>query len=203
MIRCHSSVAVVSMTSVFATTCGRVRRYGRGIPYAPEGTIQDFSCSPRHIGMEKLLKEKERALRRGGGNVDDIDFTRPLMTTSSGTRPMGYDTQQQQPFSGSSMRHIFSEAVATAGDQYQQDRRMDPQFSHLPGHIRSAQQSVIDMQSDCYGESIRGMVPPPPPVDPDAAPQAYTPPRVDVTAAWYVAISGFICVFCLMSRYGR
>lgn len=252
--------ARLSMCHNVSAVLFRVQFFSRGIPYTPEGTIQDFTSSPRHVGIERLFQEKDEAIlgrKRPGAN-----YTGPVVTTRDGSRPLfpssqgsafseaeppmarwsptpprdnGGDVeratrnddfplppphrhsdhhhhhghrhpQQMSPPpspSSSAMQQFFSASVASSGDSYRPDCRTDPQYAHLPDHMRSAQQSILDMQHDSYGESIRGMVPPPPPVDPFEAPTAYTPPRVTVPTVWYVVVIGFLSIFALMGTYGR
>lgn len=271
-----------------------VRTFSRGIPYNPEGTIQDFSCSPRHIGLGKLLQEKDKAIygrtpRESSYSTrehamyspfgeemrqedrNEKRFNGPLVTTREGTRAMlaegvgrtffegegawrkgemngsslkheektrGFSSPEMQDFrsgdeeyhfdrpppsvgvtnkedymsrsSPQSMQQFYAEvSMSAAGDTYRQDCRTDPRYAHLPPHVRSAQQSVLDMQHDSFGESIRGMVPPPPPrpsystLEEEEELRAYRPPRVSVPAGWGVAVGAFLVLFTVMGLYGK
>lgn len=274
-----------------------VRAFSRGIPYNPEGTIQDFTCSPRHVGLEKLLQEKDEALYgrplgrnekfssnkySGDAGCDGADprdsffnenaFSGPLLTTRNGTRSMlaggraetssirkgnlrrgGTDnTSMKEERKGGAdfsfseaqysdasdkefrsgggvypstrvdkeysvpldsphfMQQFYAEAsMSSAGDTYRQDCRTDPRFAHLPPHVRSAQQSILDMQHDSFGESIRGMVPPPPqrPAystwEEEVEFRAFRPPKVLIPAGWGLVVGGFLAAFSLMGLYGN
>lgn len=188
-----------------------MRHYSRGIPYTPVGTIQDFTSSPRHMGIGKLLREKDEAMNRSG----DGDYAGPIITTPQGSRPMfgprggSYDMGPSSHFSrpppSSFDPHslpLYGQTSAMSSETYRQDCRFDPRYDHLPDHVRAAQQSVVDMQHDSYGESIRGMVPPPPPVSEMDAPTPYRPPRPAIPPYWYTIVVTFLAVFVLMGRYG-
>lgn len=223
-----------------------IQSFSRGIPYTPEGTIQDFTSSPRHVGIERLFQEKDEAML--GRTRPGANYNGPIVTTREGSRPLfsssspspltppprrqsggpmgthfsedsapspirsgngsqNYDgTERGTDFHHDhrpSMQQFFAASVASSGDSYRPDCRTDPQYAHLPDHMRSAQQSILDMQHDSYGESIRGMVPPPPPIDPFEAPVAYNPPKVAVPKVWYVVVLGFLGIFSLMGTYGH
>eukprot|EP00796_Vickermania_ingenoplastis_P006504 gene6504-4686_t len=178
--------------ALVATQRSDVRPYSRGIPYTPVGTIQDFTSSPRHIGIERLFQEKDESMNRGAGG----NYAGPIITTPQGARPL-LGARQPPPPQGM-MHQFYAETAAMSGDSYRQDCRTDPQYAHLPDHVRSAQQSILDMQHDSFGESIRGMVPPPPRVSPDEAPQAYTAPQAAVPKGWYTVVAGFLVVFAGM-----
>lgn len=275
------------------------RAFSRGIPYNPEGTIQDFTCSPRHIGMGKLIQKKDEELygkqRRhphqnssaystgetacGEGypqdSLNETPFDSPLVTTREGTRavlaagrvgwsstmderqnnrkkkriatngetkwsnnsflcsdqPRSHTNASQNHSNGLtphsvkrvreenyplttssplSMQTFFAEAsMSSSGDAYQKDCRTDPRYAHLPPHVRSAQQSILDMQHDSFGENIRGMVPPPPQLPQYSRAQdsielrAYTPPKIVIPAGWGVAVGAFLTAFTFMALYGN
>lgn len=187
------------------------RSFSRGIPYTHEGTIQDFTGSPKHVGFAKKWEETDRAARGGASLHSARDYSGPMMTTRDGLRPVFASGAAKGSFHSTSMdcsgpppgynsmQDFYAETVSMSGDSYRPDCRIDPRFAHLPPHVRSAQQSILAM----HEESIRGMVPPPPPVNPDEAPEGYTPPRVALPAYWGTLVSGFIAVFALMGIYGR
>lgn len=275
------------------------RAFSRGIPYNPEGTIQDFTCSPRHIGIGKLIQEKDEELYGklrqhpqqnnsayttrgsafGEGHLQnylkETPFESPLVTTREGTRAMlaagrggrsstvderqnnrrmksittnsdtesgdtsffcsdlprsrpnahqshstglaphsvkriGEENNSLAATSPLSMKEFYAEAsMSSSGNTYQKDCRTDPRYAHLPPHVRSAQQSILDMQHDSFGENIRGMVPPPPQLPQYCSAQhneelrAYTPPRISIPPGWGVAVGAFITAFTFMALYGK
>nr|CCC91999.1 conserved hypothetical protein [Trypanosoma congolense IL3000] len=85
---------------------------------------------------------------------------------------------------------------------FQGDMRDDPTNDELPEHYIAAQQRMSVLQSDSYGESIRGVVAPPPPVGFDI-PRAYRPPRVELGVLWWSVMAVIVLTFLLLLKYGQ
>ncbi|EPY33756.1 hypothetical protein STCU_02010 [Strigomonas culicis] len=178
------------------------RGYTRGMPYAPQGTIQDFTSSPRHT----KLAEMQRDLDVRAGRSPTGLYAGPTITTAEGARPLfpnitkdGSSTFRPSMSKGPTRRDFEMPAL---GDRFQMDMRVDPAYAELPEHVVAAKQSMLTMQSDAYGESIRGVVPPPPPLDPEA-PKAYTAPRIQLDTTWWVLMWLFASLFVFLAKVGK
>ncbi|KPI83028.1 hypothetical protein ABL78_7956 [Leptomonas seymouri] len=191
------------------------RIFTRGIPYAPQGTIQDFTSSPRHGRLAELQRDLDKAAGRAPTGL----YEGPTVTTSDGPRPLFSEGSVSNPRHGLSGRgssssplpHMPHFAVRSASrDQmlpprsvnYQQDLRRDPSQAETPDHIVAARQRIMTMQSDSFGESPRGIVAPPPPLDPDA-PREYRAPRVNLDDSWWMLMCTFAFLFLLMAKFGK
>ena len=189
------------------------RAFTRGIPYAPQGTIQDFTSSPRH----GRLAELQRNLDISAGRAPTHLYEGPTVTTKDGPRPLFDDaaTHNPRPTAAgappSSLPHLPLFAAQSASrmqmmpppsDNYQQDLRRDPSQAETPEHIVAARQRIATMQSDSFGESPRGMVAPPPPLDPNA-PREYIAPRVQLDDSWWLLMWAFVFLFVLMAKFGK
>ncbi|KPA84120.1 putative mitochondrial hypothetical protein [Leptomonas pyrrhocoris] len=191
------------------------RSLTRGIPYAPQGTIQDFTSSPRHVQLAKLQHDLDKAAGRPPTGLYDG----PTLTTRDGPQPLFAKGTARNPRYGPSVRggpspplpHLPHFSVQSAAreqmlpprsDNYQQDLRRDPSQAGTPEHIVAARQRIMTMQSDSFGESPRGMVAPPPPLDPDA-PREYRAPRVHLDDSWWMLMWAFVILFVLMAKFGK
>lgn len=194
--------------------------FTRGIPYAPVGTIQDFTASPRHVALPELQRQQDLHHGRAPTGL----YNGPTITAATGVRPLfarGNAASPQTTATGEAGGHVkkgdparrkprssFAEQVmpsASSSMGYQQDIRTDPRYADEPEHIRAARQSILAMQSDSAGEAIRGVVPPPPERDPayDAQYSSYSPPRVQLGDAWWALLASFLLALALMVRYGH
>ncbi|RHW70946.1 hypothetical protein DPX39_080022300 [Trypanosoma brucei equiperdum] len=120
------------------------------------------------------LAEKQRELDRMCGRPPSHLYEGPTITTPHGARPL-----------------------------FERDMRDDPRNDELPEHYVAAQQRMAVLQSDSYGESIRGVVAPPPPLGEFDAVRAYQTPRVELGTAWWTAMATIVLIFLLMVRYGH
>lgn len=186
-------------------SAGWGRRYTRGIPYSPVGTIQDFTSSPMHTKLAELQADIDK---RAGRAPTDL-YKGPTITTPKGPRPLLSREQRSATPSASSNRlghglpHAsLSDMMPPQSDSFQQDLRQDPSYADVPDHVTAARQRMLVMQSDSYGESIRGAVPPPPPLA-DDAPRAYTAPRIPLDDSWWILMLFFAFVLVLMAKYGK
>ncbi|ESL07664.1 hypothetical protein TRSC58_04643 [Trypanosoma rangeli SC58] len=119
------------------------------------------------------LAEMQRELDEMSGRPATHLYEGPTITTAHGPRPL-----------------------------FEPDMRDDSAHDELPEHYVAARQRLMTLQSDSYGESIRGVVTPPPP--PDAhAPRAYQQPRVELGGTWWAAVTIITAVFFLMAKFGR
>ncbi|CAG9574114.1 conserved hypothetical protein [Leishmania major strain Friedlin] len=196
-----------------ANTTTAVRGYTRGIPYTPQGTIQDYTSSPRHVRLAEMQRNIDREARRAPTGL----YEGPTITTKDGARPLFPPEKARHPNRGPPPRGAtpptyapqFVAPAATRedmmppqSDSYQRDLRSDPAYADDPEHIVAARQRIMTMQSDSYGEAMRGMVAPPPPLDPDA-PQAYRQPRVQLDDNWWILMWSFAALFVVMAMYGK
>lgn len=189
------------------------RGFTRGIPYAPQGSIQDFTSSPRHGQLPDL----QRNLDKSAGRAPTGLYDGPTITTKDGPRPLfprgGAPARHGLSGSGPSpdLPHFPRFSVRPTSplsmqppqqDNYQQDLRSDPAQADTPEHIVAARQRIMTMQSDSFGESPRGIVAPPPPLDPDA-PREYRQPRVPLDDTWWKLMWGFFILFLVMAKFGK
>ncbi|KAK7195827.1 hypothetical protein NESM_000513800 [Novymonas esmeraldas] len=192
-----------------------LRRYTRGVPYTPQGTIQDFTSSPRHGS----LAEMQRTIDKDAGRPPTGLYNGPTITTADGPRPLfdaahaRHPNRGQAPPGGSRPPPPFLSHFAAPtssreammppqSDSYQRDLRSDPACADEPEHVLAARQRIMTMQSDSFGESMRGVVAPPPPLDP-GAPQAYQQPRVQLDDTWWMLMWSFVALFLIMAVYGK
>ncbi|RNF00708.1 uncharacterized protein Tco025E_08742 [Trypanosoma conorhini] len=119
------------------------------------------------------LAEMQRELDEMSGRPPTHLYEGPTITTAHGPRPL-----------------------------FEPDAREDPSQCELPEHYVAARQRLMTLQSDSYGESIRGVVSPPPPPDADA-PRGYQQPRVELGGTWWTAMTVIAAVFFLMAKFGR
>lgn len=182
------------------------RCYTRGIPFAPQGTIQDFTSSPRHA----KLAEMQRQVDKDAGRAPTGLYEGPTITTEHGAKPLFAPNAARHPSRGPAPggrppyapQFARTDVLPPQSDTYQQDMRSDPAFESEPEHLVAARQRIMTMQSDSFGENPRGIVAPPPPLDPDA-PREYRQPRVNLPDVWWVLLWSFAALFALMVRYGR
>ncbi|KAG5504684.1 hypothetical protein GH5_05308 [Leishmania sp. Ghana 2012 LV757] len=194
-------------------TASTTRGYTRGIPYTPQGTIQDYTSSPRHGN----LAEMQRNIDKGAGRAPTGLYEGPTITTKEGPRPLFSAASARHPRCGPAPRAAspplyapqFAASATTREDMtplqshsYQRDLRSDPAYADDPQHIVAARQRVRIMQSDSYGEAMRGIVAPPPPPDPEA-PEAYRQPRVQLDDSWWMLMWSFVVLFTGMAMYGK
>lgn len=224
---CGSVTTRRATSSVTAVVLAR--RHQRGIPYAPRGTIMDFTSSPRHAGLMDLQRDLDvRTGRVTNGVYDGASFVpgegaQPAWTTPfAATGAAGGREEEERRRSGveglkpwekeylrrrlpqRNRRTAYDSFKPELGDSYQADVRTDPAYAHLPDHVRAAQQSILAHQCDSYGEVLRGVVPPPPPpTEGQMATPAYAPPRVELGVAWYALMGSFALLFYLLAAYGR
>ncbi|PWU86833.1 hypothetical protein C4B63_110g33 [Trypanosoma cruzi] len=119
------------------------------------------------------LAEMQRELDEMSGRSPTHLYEGPTVTTVQGPRPL-----------------------------FEADMRDDPANDDIPEHFIAARQRLMTLNSDSYGESIRGVVSPPPPPDANA-PRAYEQPRVQLGNIWLTAMTLIIVSFFLMARFGR
>ncbi|EKG01337.1 hypothetical protein TCSYLVIO_007665 [Trypanosoma cruzi] len=118
------------------------------------------------------LAEMQRELDEMSGRSPTHLYEGPTVTTAQGPRPL-----------------------------FEADMRDDAANDDMPEHFIAARQRLMTLQSDSYGESIRGVVSPPPPPDANA-PRAYEQPRVQLGNIWWTAMTLIIVSFFLMARFG-
>ncbi|GET88668.1 hypothetical protein, conserved [Leishmania tarentolae] len=196
-----------------ASTAAAVRGYTRGIPYTPQGTIQDYTSSPRH----GRLAEMQRNIDREAGRAPTGLYEGPTITTKDGARPLFSPESARHPNRGpapcrappppyapkfAAPAAMREDIMPPRSDSYQQDFRSDPACADDPEHLVAARQKILTMQSDSYGEAMRGVVAPPPPPDPDA-PQGYRQPRVQLGDSWWMMMWSFVILFLVMAMYGK
>jgi hypothetical protein len=191
------------------------RSFTRGIPYTPQGTIQDFTSSPRHGQLAELQRNLDKSVGRAPTHL----YEGPTVTTKDGARPLFPGGTQRNLRHGHSssggpsppLPHMPHFAVPSAAreqmmpplsDNHQQDPRTDPSQAEMPEHIVAARQRIMAMQSDSFGESPRGLVGPPPPLDPDA-PREYRAPRVNLDDSWWILMWVFAFLFVVMAKFGK
>ncbi|KAG5478614.1 hypothetical protein LSCM1_06017 [Leishmania martiniquensis] len=194
-------------------TAVATRLYTRGIPFTPQGTIQDFTSSPRH----GHLADMQRNIDKRAGRALSGLYEGPTITTKEGPRPLFSAENARHPSRGTVPRPTspppyapqFTAFPVTREDMtpqpsasYQRDLRSDPAYAEDPEHIVAARQRAMSMQSDSYGDAMRGMVAPPPPLDP-AAPQAYRQPRAQLTVSWWMLMWSFVVLFTVMAMLGK
>ncbi|ORC83718.1 uncharacterized protein TM35_000591100 [Trypanosoma theileri] len=117
--------------------------------------------------------EMQRELDEMNGRPPSHLYEGPTVTTAQGARPL-----------------------------FERDMREDPMNDDLPEHYVAARQRMMTMQSDSYGESIRGVVSPPPPPDLNA-PREYHQQQAELGAVWWTAITLIVIAFFLMVKFGR
>ncbi|KAH9593443.1 hypothetical protein LSM04_005324 [Trypanosoma melophagium] len=119
------------------------------------------------------LAEMQRELDEMNGRPPSHLYEGPTVTTTQGARPL-----------------------------FERDMREDPMNDDLPEHYVAARQRMMTMQSDSYGESIRGVVSPPPPLD-MIAPREYRQQQAELGTLWWNAITIILVLFFLMVKFGR
>ncbi|KAG8345051.1 hypothetical protein ERJ75_001056500 [Trypanosoma vivax] len=119
------------------------------------------------------LAEKQRELDAMCGRPPTHLYEGPTITTARGARAL-----------------------------FEPDMREDTFRDDVPEHLAAARQRMAVLQSDSYGESIRGVVAPPPPPDLHA-PLAFRQPRVELGAMWWTAMTVIVIAFLLMLRFGE
>lgn len=210
MRRVQTFCVTAVIPHVAVQQCG----FTRGIPYAPQGSIQDFTSSPRH----GRLAELQRDLDKSAGRAPTGLYEGPTITTKDGPRPLfpkGGVANPRHGLTGSGpspplpqMPHMFvrpssrMDMMPPQSDSYQQDLRSDPSQAESPEHVVAARQRIMSMQSDSFGESPRGIVAPPPPLNP-YAPREYRAPRVQLDESWWMLMWGFAFLFVLMAKFGK
>ncbi|AYU78897.1 hypothetical protein LdCL_230007500 [Leishmania donovani] len=120
-----------------ANTTTAVRGYTRGIPYTPQGTIQDYTSSPRHVRLAEMQRNIDREARRAPTGL----YEGPTITTKDGARPLFPPEKARHPNRGPAPRGAppptyapqFVAPAATREDMmppqpdsYQRDLRSDP-----------------------------------------------------------------------------
>lgn len=204
------------------------RCFHGGIPYAPQGTLMDFTSSPRHVGLYELQADLDRRAGREhtgmyagstfipGKGAQPAHPARPMPfytgTYAASDKERSESFDKLKPWEQEYIRQRVPQrerrgAIDTIkpdlGDNYQADVRVDPEFDELPESLRAARQSLLMNQSDSYGEALRGVVPPAPPIDPQTAPRAYQSAQVQLSPLWYLLVSLFAAMFFLMARSGK
>lgn len=186
----------------------------RGRPYLAQGTILDYTASPQHQSLPDL----QMTLDQSAGRAPTGLFNGPVVMSEKGIKPlfsgraheertqqqrMQRLTRQQPSFYAQEMTHYNAKSIVPPlNDGYQPDMRIDSAFDDLSPVERAARQSILDNQSDSYGEAQRMMVPPPPRI-PDDAPRAYVPPKVQLDNFWWPLMWSFVLLFFLLAKLGR
>ncbi|CAD2219128.1 hypothetical protein AGDE_04580 [Angomonas deanei] len=177
-----------------------LRSFTRGIPYSPVGTIQDFSSSPRHTRLAEL----QRDLDTQAGRAPTGLFNGPTISTREGMKPLIPPERLYSFRASEGTRPKASDfAMPKESQSFQQDMRVDPAYDDVPEHVRAAKQSMLMMQSDSYGESIRGVVPPPPPIGEVPDPRPYTQPKVQLDDVWWILMGAIFALFAILVKFGK
>ncbi|CAJ1024917.1 hypothetical protein, conserved [Leishmania lindenbergi] len=141
----------------------------------------------------------------------------PIITTKDGARPLFASENVRHPNRGQAPRRAPTpphapqfaapsatreDMIAPQSDSYQRDLRSDPTYADDLEHVVAARQRIMTAQSDSYGEAMRGMVAPPPPLDPHAPP-AYRQPRVQLDDSWWMLMWSFVVLFIVLAMYEK
>lgn len=140
------------------------RHYGRGIPYTPLGTIQDFTASPRHSGMATAQQQQEI---REGRTPSEV-YHGPTITTPHGARPLFSSEVQEMP--DVNPNAAVKRMAERVRDRQQLEGQLYPHYSvddlkpppPRPYHatavdsiVAEAEQLRMPQFSDSYQEDIR------------------------------------------------
>lgn len=139
----------------------------------------DFSASQR---VQRLNDMQHELDMKAGRPVQDLIPTGPIIMTAEGMKPL-----LGGPKTGRFSRPL-DEDFATPEEEL--------------AHERMLRQKIYAPSYDSHGPSPRLVVPPPPPIDPDA-PEAYIQPSVKLGAPYYVLLGLIVSMFMLMIRFGQ
>lgn len=186
-------------------------RSGRAIPWVPAGTVLDYSASSKHQQLNEMQHEID--VRAGRAPKDLLPTNGPVIMGDDGNfRPL--NPHQHTSVRG---RHSFSHGATTpivdrskphslaggAGQSFGyagEGGEMSPHDELTMD--RAIRDRLKNLKSDGYGPQRRGVVPPPPPIDPDV-PRPFHQPQPSLGKIWFRLMGGFVVTGALMLKYGR
>mmetsp|Transcript_54155 Transcript_54155/g.62279 ORF Transcript_54155/g.62279 Transcript_54155/m.62279 type:complete len:197 (+) Transcript_54155:26-616(+) len=171
---------------------------GRAVPWVPQGTMMDFTSSPRHAALNDLQRDLD--LAAGRPVTERVPVAQgPVIMSADGTLKPYTET-----LPGGSKRHYQHPAAAGQRPRSVFDMDESDMTPHEElTHEQEIRKRLYANRVDSYGPQPRKPVRPPPPVDPMMMPEAYHAPTPQITPLWFGIMGVTVVSIYCMAKYGR
>lgn len=168
---------------------------GRAVPWVSQGTMLDFTSSPRHASLNDMQRDLDMAA--GRPITERVPVAKgPVIMSADGTLKPYTET-----LPGGAQRHYTAEGQRPRSVFDMDDS--DPTPHEELTHEQEIRKRLYTDRIDSFGPRPRKPVRPPPPIDPMTAPRPYTPPAPQITPLWFGIMGATAVTITLMVRYGR